>query len=612
MKIITPEEWVPSKEIKLEKAAQETIYSKSNILVVAGPGAGKTELLAQKAVYLFSTNQCMYPRKILAISFKKDAAENLKKRVLQRYTQDISNRFTSITYDAFAKNIVDRFRLALPEGNVPKENYLVNDFDVIEAAFQKENVYENNLTAKQFYDRILESINLPLQGNDLGERIWRRLLTGFGKYSACLSFKMISMLALHIIKINKILKKAMQITYSHIFLDEFQDTTTLQYNLIKECFLDSDCLITAVGDTKQRIMLWAGAKKNVFEDFRKEFNADYKCLTVNHRSAPRLIELQKLMYDSLNENNKQIIPSNKWNAADGEIKFFITNNNQVEEDILTKDIQKRILLGTLPKEICILCKQKTKDYTKGLIMKLSKKNIRARIEEEYQDLIKEPIIELILSIIKLSIDRKNPDDWSLLINELENLYGLVYSNQNNSYQKLQEELSAFLNDMHYEYLSRKEDLEIIVKQIINFLNINRIKAYFPTYSQGTYLEKKIHKFITLFNKELNIANLDYLKAIDGFLGLNSIPIMTIHKSKGLEYSSVYFIGLEDAAFWNFKNQPEEQRCAFFVALSRAKKSVIFTYCDYRNGFQYPQQQHRWTNEFLNLLQKPGIAEIIKP
>jgi superfamily I DNA/RNA helicase len=85
--------------------------------------------------------------------------------------------------------------------------------------------------------------------------------------------------------------------------------------------------------------------------------------------------------------------------------------------------------------------------------------------------------------------------------------------------------------------------------------------------------------------------------------------MTIHKSKGLEFSVVYFLGLEDSAFWSFAKQPEEDRCAFFVALSRAKKAVAFTFCNQRTNFKYPQQSHETINEFFELLQKPGIAEV---
>ena len=75
----------------------------------------------------------------------------------------------------------------------------------------------------------------------------------------------------------------------------------------------------------------------------------------------------------------------------------------------------------------------------------------------------------------------------------------------------------------------------------------------------------------------------------------------------VEYDTVFFVGLEDAAFWNFINQPEEDRCAFFVALSRAKSEVSFSFCKNRN---HKTQKHNDINEFFDLLQEPGIANII--
>ena len=84
MKIVVPEKWMPCDGVVLEDSANSAVRTNKNILVIAGPGAGKTELLAQKASYLFQTNICRDPQKILAISFKKDAADNLNKRVIKR------------------------------------------------------------------------------------------------------------------------------------------------------------------------------------------------------------------------------------------------------------------------------------------------------------------------------------------------------------------------------------------------------------------------------------------------------------------------------------------------------------------------------------------------
>ena len=123
------------------------------------------------------------------------------------------------------------------------------------------------------------------------------------------------------------------------------------------------------------------------------------------------------------------------------------------------------------------------------------------------------------------------------------------------------------------------------------------------------LQSGINQFESLFFEEYVAAHGVWNLAIENFRGDHSVPIMTIHKSKGLEYNAVYFIGLEDSAFWNFRNQPDEDRCTFFVALSRAKASVTFTFCKKRSGMKCPMQRHNAINEFFDLLQRPGIAEV---
>ncbi|MDU2992133.1 MAG: 3'-5' exonuclease, partial [Streptococcus mitis] len=100
---------------------------------------------------------------------------------------------------------------------------------------------------------------------------------------------------------------------------------------------------------------------------------------------------------------------------------------------------------------------------------------------------------------------------------------------------------------------------------------------------------------------------EWLDIVSSFKGENSIPIMTIHKSKGLEYEVVYFLGLEDSAFWNFNHQPEEDKSAFFVALSRAKSYLIFTYCKLRNN---RSQNNRSINEIYSLLIQSSLVDVV--
>jgi superfamily I DNA/RNA helicase len=101
--------WRPTGIDDLEPAAWNALRHEGSSSVIAGPGAGKTEYLAQYASYLLETGGCPRPQRILAISFKTDAAKNLAQRVKTR-CPDHAHRLTSMTFDAFAKGLVDRFR----------------------------------------------------------------------------------------------------------------------------------------------------------------------------------------------------------------------------------------------------------------------------------------------------------------------------------------------------------------------------------------------------------------------------------------------------------------------------------------------------------------------
>lgn len=615
MKTVSVDKWIPSDNIVLEENAHFAVTCKENILVVAGPGAGKTELLAQKAGYLFQTNTCQNPQKILAISFKTDAAENLKQRVCKRYGNEIKSRFSSMTYDAFAKRVLDRFRLALPIDWQPAKGYEVNNAEIIDAAFKKSG-YNNphNLKKgelKKFYEQTLSSVQFPINQENLGEKVWRILIKGFDGNRATLDFKMICILSEYIVRSNPKIKRALQCTYTHVFLDEFQDTTNLQYRLVKTCFKDSRSVITAVGDNKQRIMLWAGALKSVFTDFKADFLSQQTQLIMNHRSAPRLVMLQKQMYDSLNEKIVDVKPSDKWQPEDGKIKLLITHSEQNEAKIICEDIMGRISEGVQINDICILCKQLPQNYAETIIAELGDAGIRARIENEYQDLIKEPIIDLLIRFMLLALDRKRPNEWEYVKNTFEEFSGADNTQQDKVYYECQEKLSKKLNDVQALMESRNDKIELnfVMNEIINLFGMSAIKAHFPAYQQGDYFDKLVEKFEIYLEDELQRASYDWILALESFCGKNSIPIMTIHKSKGLEYSAVYFVGLEDGAFWSFKSQPDEDRCAFFVAISRAKKYLMFTYCSYRAKLKFPRQSHKDINEFFELLQVPGVAEI---
>ncbi|MGG1910805.1 ATP-dependent helicase [Priestia megaterium] len=578
-------DWYPTDGLILEDAALRAVKDLKNSLIVAGPGAGKTELLAQKACCLLETNSCVNPKKILAISFKKDAASNLKERISLRVSSKLESRFRSQTFDSFSKSLLDRFSYALPEEYRPNSDFEIvdNQQNAIVKAFAKFGVYLNDKDTKKYYLNNLVSVKLPIEDDPLIKNVWQLLLKGDEDQKATLSFPMINILAIYILKTNPFILMSLRETYSHIFLDEFQDTTGLQYELVKICFLNTDTSITAVGDNRQRIMIWAGAKRDIFDCYKKDFKATEYSLIMNHRSAPRLLEIQKIVNNYLQDKPFAPIPNPKWSKDDGVAEIWYFTDFQKESKTIAVKIFELIQsYNVRPEEICIIVKQTVDKYAKSIIEDLKALNIYSRNETIFQDLLKEDVVNLILNTLKSALDTYDSDAWLSIWHSKIIFEGIQGSKNEYSFDKLRKVLKQFL-----ELVRRKlnlitcvEELRVLFIEILDFYDLNQIRKHYPQYAQGTYINKlreNAEDYLYNYFQETK----DWILAIDVFKGNDSIPIMTIHKSKGLEYEAVFFVGFDDNAFWSFYKQEQEDTCTFFVGLSRAKRYLYFTFSESR-------------------------------
>lgn len=603
--MVKSDEWFPKGDIILEEAALGAVKDVTNCLVIAGPGAGKTELLAQKLDYLFSTNKCVSPKKILALSFKTDAASNLKERVKKRYGDEYASRFTSLTYSAFEKKILDQFRNVLPEDIRPSREYLIEDMELIKEVLDRNRLYTTGKRMNAIKE-IAESIVL----SEKETSIKNDLLKGTLSNKPVLLYRQITKLSTQIIATNEYIRKALQMTYDFVFLDEFQDTTYAQYNLLKTCFLGSSCKLTAVGDNKQAIMRWAGAKPDIFPDYIRDFNSNEYQLLMNHRSVPKLVEFQKEVHRILNSNHSSIQINNYPEFQEGEIRLFEFENESLEAELIANDIESKIQGGIRPSEICILAKQKVDDYSSKLITTLSSKGIKARIENDYQELLKDPTCNLLLDLISCSQGKRNPLIWENISHFYSNINGIDEFTDELTVAKSYKEIDKIISDIAFlisNFIPDEESMLNLIECIIEKIGGERIISNFSTYNGKSDLTIIVKSFSMLLYKEYSQTQGEWLDIVSSFKGENSIAIMTIHKSKGLEYEAVYFLGLEDSAFWNFNNQPEEDKSAFFVALSRSKSYLIFTYCKLRNN---RSQNNRNIHEIYSLLIQSSLVDVV--
>ncbi len=596
---VPKENWRPKGVKSLERNALKVVRSANNALVIAGPGAGKTELLAQRACYLLETGVCAMPKRILAISFKRDAAKNLADRVAKRVGPELAGRFDSLTFDAFAKGLVDRFLNGIPEFFRPSSDYVI-DFKIenkgpfkalMEAATDEakgrslgsiQALHFSELYKNYFVGKVLPETP-PLKGNletVVAYHIWKNLLRT-GKRSA-LNFHMIGRLADLLLRSNPAVLSFLRQTYAYVFLDEFQDTSGIHYALTKTAFQGSGSVLTAVGDEKQKIMVWAGALHGVFQKYTEDFGAEAHPLKMNYRSARELVRVQSYLINSLEPNGEPPEAADDGSNGEGECLVLNFANHEEEAEHLASIVQKAVdEEGLQPRDLCILTRSRPKIYSEEFHARLTDMGIASRVENDFQDLLTEPVIESVLHFFKFTLNKKCPDSWAYIVGLYIKAVGATFDDH--EYLREAElrilELRKILRT-ELRQVTTKEQILSIVKRVISLYGSNTFQRLFPQYRQGTFLNDKITECVEELHASRKRAS-SWKKAIEDFEGVNSVPIMTVHKSKGLEYHTVIFIGLEDSALFSFSKAENEETCGFFVALSRAKMRAIFTFCHRR-------------------------------
>lgn len=543
--------WQPSDGLVLEPnallAAREKVRSQA---LTAGPGSGKTEMLAQRADFLLRTGVCRYPQRILAISFKVDATRNLKARVRQRCGTELAARFDSYTFHAFAKRIIDRFRLVLTGRDALNADYTIGQ-----------------------------------------RRIQREQIT----------FQDLAPLAQQILELSSVARNAVRQTYSHVFMDEFQDCTTAQYDLVKAAFLGTDTKLTAVGDTKQRIMGWAGALEGIFESFALDFNAKPLSLYQNFRSAPRLRRMQNAMVRVMDEDaafDDEDLPD-----SEGVVAVLEFSDSQDEAAHLANLFKSWIEDDEIdPSEMAVLVSKQLPFYCDRLQAAFIDLGVPFRNEDSTQDLAAEPIAALIVDFLLVIAGQRQPRAYRRLVDIVlfdANGDDAEYGQRSRWNRFVETSRKALLDDP--SLLSNEEGLRKLVFEMLDMIGRATVSSLSHDYERGTRLDDLIQS--TLARVQELVQGIDKpVEALAQFSGDRAVRIMSIHKSKGLEFDRVVVLGVEEETFWS---EATAERSAFFVAISRAKQRVYLTVTERRAR---PADVPRWSERRRPHVEFLGYAE----
>lgn len=625
MRWIPTEEWSPRGIDQLEPGAWRALRHAGSTSVIAGPGAGKTEFLAQRAVFLLETGLCPPPFRVLAISFKRDAAENLAARVRERCPPELAGRFTSLTFDALTKSLLDRFTTALPPVWRPTRPYRVwfptwrdtrHVLDVARtstqnAAWQAEIA---GIHPSSFEWATVGAYRLPIDptraasGTEYAIRHWWHTQLR-GSTGSSVSFVGINRLAELLLRSAPHIARALQVTYPFVFADEFQDTTYAQYDFLLSAFGSSPASVTAVGDTKQRIMTWAGARIDAFDRFESDFQAIRIPLLLNFRSSADLVEVQRVVAAALEPGAPAVI-AQTMREVSGEAAQVWTSTTIEREAAhigrwIAGDMAAR---GRQPRDYAILVKQKPDDYARDLAggfitAGLTLRNESHRLgETTLQDLLSDSFSALVVALIRLCASRRAPAAWRLVSDSLMAIRA-VSPDDPVAHTKVERELTAFITwgRAHLSGLAvTAENAELVADAAFTFLDLGAIRRTYVEYADGDLLDIMARGVREHLGASAH-ATQDWSGCLDAYEGVAQVPLMTVHKSKGLEYDTVLFVGLDDSAWWSHTRGDREGLATFFVALSRAKQRAIFCFCQERGV-------RRNTSDLFALLTAAGVVE----
>lgn len=526
--MIAVDVWKPAGGLTLEPNALRAAKEQEHCLALtAGPGAGKTEMLVQRADFLLRTGTCRYPKRILAISFKVDASSNLKERVKRRCGSELATRFDSYTFHAFAKRIIDRFRPVL-----------TGEYAL-----------------------------------DVGYKIADRK---HGPSRTLIEFSDLVPLAIQILQKSAVARNAIRQTYSDVFLDEFQDCTNLQYELLKLAFQGTSIRLTAVGDTKQKIMGWAGALEGIFQTFVADFAATPLNMYRNFRSKPRLLRLQNEIIRKLDPSS--VMPDEDIIGDEGEVFAWRFESSRQEADYLAGLIDGWIKTEQLPPaEIAVLIRNQLDLYADHLMAALEARGIPFRNEQQMQDITVEPVARLIVDYLSCLYGQREPKAWIRLMNQLVPFADEdIQSNVRKDLDRLikqQRKVIAIAEPVDEPLSGWWAFVRAFLKQV----SIETLVSLSPDYESHDRMKEVIRDTKARIAELLELEP-DLPKALERFSDDQAVRILTIHKSKGLEFDSVIIMAVENEIF--FGNQ-DENRCAYFVGVSRAKKRLVLTHADQR-------------------------------
>ena len=376
-------------------------------------------------------------------------------------------------------------------------------------------------------------------------------------------------------------------TYPFVFLDEFQDTTEAQYDVLKTAFLGSAAKLTAVGDDKQRIMGWAGAMPDGFERLAADFNTASVSLLSNWRSHEDLVSIQHVIARQIDADTPQI-EARADRSIDGDVSAIWTYRTKDEEQSgIAEWIAREVDAGVAePHEFALLVRMyadRVEDDFKeaftqnGLVLRNVARNVGG---VAIQDILTEELTRAVLPLLRLGAMGKAPEAWESCVATLSALRAIEADDEVGG-ETIRADLESCISEMRAAMQNRPDQPSCDAALNIAFdcLDERALRNTVPNYKRDRDFARVRSGFTALLHESAS-GSVNWAEALDRFEGVGQVPLMTVHKSKGLEFHTMIFLGLDGQSWWSLKPDSDEMK-SFFVAFTRARQRAFFTRCDQR-------------------------------
>lgn len=566
------------------------------MLVLAGPGSGKTLVITERTKYLIEV--CgIDPAQILVITFTKAAATEMKRRFQRKM-----NRSCPVTFGTFHAVYFAILKHAY--------NYSADNIAREEQRYQymREIIAKEHLTYEdetEFITSLLGEISLVKNSGieianyyskNCAETVFRKVYRQYHEFlykNRLIDFDDMLVYTKELFEQRADILAAWQNKYRYILIDEFQDINRIQYDIIKMLAGERKNLFI-VGDDDQSIYRFRGAKPEIMLHFKDDYpEAETVLLDVNYRSVKNIVTSAGYLIGHNKERFQKKIEA--ADQGDIPVEWQLFESQRKENARIIWDIQEAVEKGAKYEEFAVLFRTNTQPRL--LMEQLMEYNIPFRTRDTVPNLYEHWIAKDIFAYIRIAMGSRERRDFLQIMNRPKRYI---------SRESLDEETVAFdVWEWYYEeqpwVAKRIEKLEgdiRMLERLSPYAAINYIRKAigydeFCT-EYADYRRIKADDLFDVLDELLDAAREyktydawfdhieNYTKELQEFYRVqnqnpNSVALATLHSAKGLEYENVYIIDVNEGVMPYKKAvlepEVEEERRMFYVGMTRAKKNL---------------------------------------